>query len=415
VVAQLLALMDGMVSRGQVVVIGATNIPNALDPALRRPGRFDREIVINIPDQASRLQILNIHSRGMPLQEDVDLQQLARITHGFVGADLEALCKEAAMIGLRSVLADLDTSAKQVPYDILMGLKISAKDFIEAMKEIEPSAIREVFVEVPGVEWDEVGGLNEIKEEIRDAVEWPLKYPSILQRMGARVPKGILLSGPPGTGKTLLARAVATQSEANFISVKGPELFSKWVGESEKAVREVFHKAKQAAPCIIFFDEIDALTSNRNAGSDPVVERVIGQLLTEMDGVEELRGIVVIGATNRLDLVDSALLRPGRFDLIFTLPLPDIEVRKQIIQIHTKNKPLEKDVDLDTLARESNGLTGADLNFLCDKAALLTIREWLKEKGEGDSGAEKLCICARHFSKALADLQNRTGGRRCEN
>lgn len=400
VVAQLLSLMDGLESRGQVIVIGATNIPNALDPALRRPGRFDRELAVPIPDMKARLEILLIHTRGMPLAEGVDLERVARVTHGFVGADLQALCREAAMLCLRDFCSLFSPGAREIPTESLAQLQVFMHHFEGALKEIEPSATREVFVEVPGVKWDQVGGLHDVKRDLREAVEWPLKHPDLLQRAGTSTPKGLLLVGPPGTGKTMLARAVATESEANFISIKGPELFSKWVGESEKAVRQVFKKARQAAPCIVFFDEIDAFASRRGAGEGPVTERVIGQLLTEMDGVEALRGIVVMAATNRLDLIDPALLRPGRFDMILTLPLPDEEARLQILRIHTVGRPLAPDIDIGYLARETKGMSGAEIRFLCEKASLLAIRE-LIHGSKGTPDPELLSIGKSHFDSAL--------------
>ncbi|MDP2943491.1 MAG: AAA family ATPase, partial [Candidatus Omnitrophota bacterium] len=361
VVAQLLSLLDGLESRGQVIVIGATNIPNTLDPALRRPGRFDREISIPIPDKNGRLKILEIHTRGMPLSEDVNVEKLAEITHGFVGADLEALAREAAMSALRKILPKIDFEMADIPYETLMKLEVTSDNFLEAMKEVEPSAIREVFVEVPDVKWDEVGGLENIKEELKEAVEWPLKYSDIFKKANTNPPKGILLYGTPGTGKTLLAKAVATESGVNFISVKGPSLISKYVGESERGIREVFKIAKQASPTILFFDEIDAVVPKRGSSSTDahVTERVISQFLTEMDGIEELKGVVVLATTNRLDLVDPAILRSGRFDLLLELPKPDEKTRVEIFKIHTKDKPIDKDVELKTLAKEADGKVGA--------------------------------------------------------
>src|SRR5213596_2096067 len=347
VVAQLLALMDGLQARGKVVVIGATNRPNALDPALRRPGRFDREIEIGVPDRDGRLEILQIHTRGMPLAEDVDLKKLADVTHGFVGADLEALAKEAAIRALRRILPEINLEAQSIPGDILNKIIVKMSDFLDALKEIEPSAMREVLVEIPDVSWDQIGGLEDVKEELREAVEWPLKYPDLFAQLNASPPKGLLLYGPPGTGKTLLAKAVAHESESNFISVKGPELLNKFVGESEKAVREVFRKARQASPCIIFFDEIDSVAPTRGSsgGDSHVTERVISQFLTERDGLEELRNVIIIAATNRPDIIDSALLRPGRFDRLLFVPPPDLEARRQIVRIHTRKTPLAEDVN----------------------------------------------------------------------
>ena len=406
VVSQLLALMDGLKPRGRVVVIGATNRPNALDPALRRPSRFDREIEIGVPNKQGRLEILQIHTRGMPLAEDVDLEKIANITHGFVGADLEALCKEAAMRALRRIIPEIDFEKETIPAEVLNKISVTMNDFMEALKEVEPSAMREVLVEVPNVRWSDVGGLKEAKLELQEAVEWPLKYSEIFEHMDARPPKGILLYGPPGTGKTLLAKAVANESEANFISIKGPEILSKWVGESERAVREVFRKAKQAAPAIIFFDEIDAIAPVRGSGvgDSHVTERVISQLLTEMDGLEELRGVVVIAATNRPDIVDPALLRPGRFDKLLYIPPPDLEARKEILRIHTRRKPLADDVDLDEIAKETEGYTGADLEAVCNTAVMLAIREHIaksKSPEEARKNAENLKVYRRHFMEAL--------------
>lgn len=387
VVAQLLALMDGLEARGQIIVIGATNLPNLLDPALRRPGRFDREIEIGIPDAISRREILEIHTRGMPLAEDVDVARLAAITHGFVGADLESLCREAAMTTLRGVIPEIDFANEELPYDILLSLKVTMDHFLAALAEVEPSAVREVFVEVPDVQWDEVGGLPAIKKELRDAVEWPLKHADLLRHAKLQPVKGILLYGPPGTGKTLLAKAVASQSGVNFISVKGPALLSKYVGESERGIREVFKKARQAAPCILFFDEIDGLAAARGGdeGDSGVARRVISQLLTEMDGVEELKGVLIIAATNRKDILDPALLRPGRFDLLLELPLPEAADREQIFGIHLKGRPLASGIDVSELAKLTEGLTGAEIEMVCHRATLLGVRDFLaaEENGEG--------------------------------
>ena len=411
VVAQLLALMDGLAARGQIIVIGATNLPNLLDPALRRPGRFDREIEIGIPDAVSRKEILEIHTRGMPLTEDVDLARLAAITHGFVGADLEALCREAAMTTIRSVMPEIDLAQGEVPYDLLLALKVTMDNFLSALAEVEPSAVREVFVEVPDVEWEEVGGLEPVKREIREAVEWPLKYAELFARAGIRPAKGILLHGPPGTGKTLLAKAVASQSGVNFISVKGPALLSKYVGESERGLREVFKKARQAAPCILFFDEIDALAPTRSAdaGDSHVSERVISQLLTEMDGVEELKGVLVIAATNRRDMLDPALLRPGRFDLLLEVPPPDPDGRAKIFAVHLKGKPVSPDVDLSELARRTDGLTGADIETVCHRAALLAVRERIEADGEAWDPS-RLQITRDKLAAAIQEL-TRPGAR----
>ncbi len=366
IVAQLLSLMDGMSSRGKVVVIGATNRVNAVDPALRRPGRFDREIELGVPDRDGRLEILQIHARGMPLAKDVDLEKLADISHGFVGADLQALSKEAAMRALRRVLPQIDLSSESIPSETLKKIIVTMQDFTGVIKEMEPSAMREVFVEIPNVKWDDIGGLPDIKEELQEAVEWPLKYQGLFTFVDAAPPKGILLYGPPGTGKTLMAKAAANESEANFISIKGPELLSKWVGESEKGIREVFRKARQAAPCLIFFDEIDAIAPTRGGGfgDSNVTERVISQLLTELDGLEILTNVVVIAATNRPDIIDPALLRPGRFDRLLYVSQPDRESRLQILKIHTKSKPLSEDVSLEQLADLSEGYTGADISSM---------------------------------------------------
>lgn len=376
IVAQLLALMDGLAKRQNVIVIAATNIPNALDPALRRPGRFDREIVIPIPDRHGRKEILEIHSRGMPLAGDVDMSRLADITHGFVGADLEALCREAAMICLRRLLPDIDLALAHIPYDLLGKLEVYMDDFLAALREVEASAIREVFVEVPNVRWEDVGGLGRVKERLREAVEWPLKYGRLFKQAGIKPPKGILLAGQPGCGKTMLAKALATESQVNFISVKGPELLSKYVGESERGVREVFRKAKQAAPCIIFLDEIDALLPTRGSGGSDshVSERVLSQFLAELDGIEELKGVLVLGATNRPDILDDAVLRPGRFDEIVHIPVADRQDRLEIFQVHLRDKPLTGGIDLEDLADKSEGQSGAVIASICNKAALRAVR-----------------------------------------
>jgi transitional endoplasmic reticulum ATPase len=410
VVSQLLALMDGLQSRGKVVVIGATNRPNALDPALRRPGRFDREIEIGVPNKDGRLQVLQIHTRGMPLADDVDLKRLANVTHGFVGADLEALTKEAALHALRRILPEIDFEADSVPAEILNKIIVDMNDFQESLKEIEPSAMREVLVEVPNVKWTDIGGLAEVKEELQEAIEWPLKYPEIFAYMNTAPPKGVLLHGPPGTGKTLLAKAVANESEANFISIKGPELLSKWVGESEKAVREVFRKARQASPTIIFFDELDSITPVRGSGygGSQVTERVISQILTELDGLEELKDVVVIGATNRLDIVDPALLRPGRFDKLLNVPVPDLEARKEILKIHLERKPLAEDVKIDQLAEKTEGYSGADIAALCNTASMLVIKEHITKSKTIKKAKEKLKglkISMKDFEKVLEKMK----------
>jgi transitional endoplasmic reticulum ATPase len=384
VVAQLLSLMDGLEPRVKVVVIGATNRPNALDPALRRPGRFDREIEISPPHRDGRLEILQIHTRGMPLERDVDLENMADLTHGYVGADLSALTREAAMHSLRRILPDIDLDIEQIPMDVLMRITVTRDDFIAALREMQPSSLREVFVESPNIRWDEVGGLTDAKRELQEAVEWPLKYGKVFEELGAVPPKGVLLYGPPGTGKTMLAKAVATESQSNFINVKGPEFLSKWVGESEKAVRETFRKARQAAPCIIFMDEIDSIAPARGGeGDSRVTERVISQMLTEIDGLQSLHNVVVIGATNRPDMLDPALLRPGRFDRLVKIASPDLEGRKQILRIHTAKKPMADDVDIDELAKKTDGYSGADLAALANEAVMLTIRKMVAA-GEAD-------------------------------
>lgn len=376
VVAQLLALMDGLNRRENVIVIAATNLPNAIDPALRRPGRFDREIEIPIPDRKGRRQILEIHSRGMPLTASVDLDQLASMTHGFVGADLAALCREAAMACLRSAMGDLDLSQKQIPYDQLAQLGVSMDDFLSGFKSIEPSAIREVFVEVPQVRWDDLGGLENVKQALREAVTWPLKYGKLFDKAGVRPPKGILFSGPPGCGKTTLAKAIATESKVNFLSVKASELLSKFIGDSEKAVRDIFKKARQAAPCIVFFDEIDALCSTRQASlSDSgVANRVLSQFLAELDGVEELRGVLVLAATNRPDVIDPAMRRFGRLEQTIHIGTPDRDARFQILSVHMRNKPQASDVDLHCVAEQTDGWSGADLASICNRAGRSAIR-----------------------------------------
>lgn len=408
VVSQLLTLMDGISSRGKIVVIGATNRPNALDPALRRPGRFDREIEIGIPDEQGRLDILLIHTRGMPLTEDVDLASIARITHGFVGADLEALSKEAAMRSLRRILPEINLEQPKIPAEILNKIKVTKQDFDEALRDVQPSAMREVLVQKPNVSWDEIGGLQQVKEELAEAIEWPLRHADLFTQADVNPPKGILLYGPPGTGKTMIAKAVAATSEANFISIKGPELISKWVGESEKGVREVFRKARQAAPCIVFFDELDAIAPRRGGfeGDSHVTERVISQMLTELDGLEDLKGVVVIGATNRPDIIDEALLRPGRFDRILEVPAPDKEARKQIFQIHTKKKPLNSSVDLNRLVDMTEGMTGADIAAIVNAAAMSAIKEHV-----GRKESSKLEVSMRNFETALEKVKRKDSTR----
>jgi len=382
VVAQLLSLMDGMGTRGNIIVIGATNRPNAIDPALRRPGRFDREIEIGVPDKAGRNEIVQIHTRNMPLAEDVDIKRLSDITHGYTGADISSLSREAAMKALRRYMPEINLEEERVPPEILEKMVVKEDDFLSAYREITPTAMREVYVEVPSVHWKEVGGLDRIKNELIQSVEWPLKKPEVFKRMGIKPPRGILLYGPPGCGKTLLARAVATESEANFIAVKGPEIFSKWVGESEKAIREVFRKARTAAPAIIFFDELDSIIPRRGAGySDSgATERVISQLLTEMDGIESLQNVVVIAATNRPDILDPAVMRPGRFDRLIDVPAPDPKALMQIFKIHARDMPLSKDVDLQEIAVKAKGYSGADVEALCREAAMNALRDSIDAK-----------------------------------
>jgi transitional endoplasmic reticulum ATPase len=407
VVATLLALMDGLNKRQNVIVIAATNIPNALDPALRRPGRFDREIAIPIPDRYGRLDILEIHSRGMPLAEDVDMGHLAEITHGFVGADLEALCREAAMICLRRLMPDIDYGLATIPYEQLAQLEVQMDDFLAALREVEPSAIREVFVEVPEVCWEDVGGLTAVKERLKEAVEWPLKYAHIFKKAGIKPPKGILLSGPPGCGKTLLAKAIATESRVNFLSVKGPALMSKYVGESERGVREIFKTARQAAPCIIFLDETEALLPVRGVGGGDshVSERVLSQFLAELDGIEELKGVLVLGATNRLDMMDAAVLRPGRFDAIVEIPLADEADRREIFAVHLRGKPLAKGVSAKQLAAKSEGLSGAEIAGVCNQAALAAVRRAVAaELAQEGAGEAKVLIQPADLEENLKEM-----------
>ncbi len=410
VVSQLLSLMDGLTSRGKVVIIGATNRVNAIDPALRRPGRFDREIELGVPDRNGRLDILHIHTRHMPLHQDVNLEKLADISHGFVGADLQALAKEAAMRAIRRVLPDIDLSEESIPAETLNRINVRMQDFTEVLNEIEPSAMREIFVEIPNVSWKDVGGLDNIRQELIEAVEWPLKYRGLFSEANAVPPKGIFLYGPPGTGKTLLAKAVANESQANFISIKGPELLSKWVGESEKGVREVFRKARQAAPCLVFFDEIDAIAPMRGGefGDSHVTERVISQLLTELDGLEELTGVVVIAASNRPDIVDPALLRPGRFDRILYVAPPERDSRFQIIKIHTQKSPLTENVNLSHLAEITEGYTGADIASFTAAAVMLALREHIskyEDPIEAEMHSKELKVGMRHFEEAMKKIR----------
>ena len=384
IVSQLLTLMDGMKSRGKVVVIAATNRPDSIDPALRRPGRFDREIEIGIPDDEGRFEILSIHTRGMPIDEKVDLKQISKTTHGFVGADLEVLSKEAAMRSLRRILPEIDLDEDKISSEILQKIEISSEDFRDALKEVRPSALREVQVQIPNVSWDDVGGLDELKEELREAVEWPIKHKEAFDYVDVETPKGILLHGPPGTGKTLIAKALAKMTESNFISIKGPELLSKWVGESEKGVREIFRKARQAAPCIIFLDEVDALVPRRGSGGSEshVTESVVSQILTEIDGLEELHNVLIVGATNRLDIVDDALLRPGRFDRIIEVPNPDAKGRRNIFEIHTKKKPLASDVDIAKLVDMTDGFSGAEIAAVANRAAIAALKKYVGGKAQ---------------------------------
>ncbi|MFH1565260.1 MAG: CDC48 family AAA ATPase [bacterium] len=406
VVAQLLALMDGLESRGQLIVIAATNIPNTLDPALRRPGRFDREIAISIPDKNGRKEILEIYTRGMPLAEDVDLEKLAEITHGFVGADLEALAREAAMSALREIMPEINFDKEYIPYKKLLNLEVTKGHFQEGLKEVEPSALREVFVEIPSVKWSDVGGLESVKQTLKEVIEWPLKYTELFNYSKTNPAKGILLYGPPGTGKTLIAKAVANECGVNFISIKGPQLLSKYIGESEKGVREVFKKAKQASPCIIFFDELDSLVPLRGQNTDSqTTERVVGQFLTELDGIEELKGVVIIGATNRLDLIDPALLRSGRFDFLLEVPKPDQESRLQIFKIHTQGKPIGEDVDFKILSQETEGLTGAEIESICQKASMMAIREFIELGSVLPNNYKKIKITKKHFKKVCSQIQ----------
>ena len=399
VVSQLLSLMDGLEARGKVIVIAATNRPNAIDPALRRPGRFDREIEIKVPDKRGRLEILQIHARNMPLDTDVDQDKIAGVTHGFVGADLEYLCKEAAMKCLRRLLPELNLEDEKVPPETLEKLVINMNDFDYATREITPSAMREVYVEPPDVKWDDIGGLDNVKRELQEAVEWPLKYPSLYKELKHNIPKGILLHGPSGTGKTLLAKAVATESEANFISVKGPELLSKWVGESEKGIREIFRKARQASPCVVFFDEIDSIAPIRGMeGVHASTERMMSQLLTEMDGIQEMQGVVIIAATNRVDMIDNALLRPGRFDKIVLVSNPDRNTRERILEIHIKGKPVSNDIDLGRIADLTDGFSGADMSAVANTAISVVLQEYLAKYNTPEEAA-------RHTSEALVSMK----------
>jgi transitional endoplasmic reticulum ATPase len=416
VVSQMLSLMDGLEGRGKVIVIAATNRQNALDPALRRPGRFDREIEIKVPDKNGRLEILQIHSRNMPLDTDVDQKKIAAVTHGFVGADLEYLCKEAAMKCLRRLLPDLNLEDEKLPPETLDKLIITQNDFNQAIKDVMPSAMREVFLESPDVKWEDIGGLEGVKRELQEAVEWPLRYPDLYAKIGHTVPKGILLHGPSGTGKTMLAKAVATESEANFISVKGPELLSKWVGESERGIREIFRRARQAAPCVIFFDEIDSIAMARGGGLGGEMggggmgtnDRVISQILTELDGISELHGVVVLAATNRPDMIDTALLRPGRFDRIVFVPNPDRRTRKKILEIYVTDKPIGTDVDFEKIADISDGFSGADTSAIVNTAVSLVLHEYLARyptPEEAAKHASEAHVLMRHFEEGVKKIR----------
>lgn len=421
VVSQMLSLMDGLEARGKVIVIAATNRPNAIDPALRRPGRFDREIEIKVPDKKGRKDILNIHTRNMPLVTEendpayVDIDKVASVSHGYVGADLEYLCKEAAMKCLRRLLPELNMEDEKLPPETLDRLIVNGDDFQKALIEVTPSGMREVFIENPDVHWDEIGGLTDVKQQLQEAVEWPMKYPTLYSKLGHRMPRGILLHGPSGVGKTLLAKAVATESEANFVSVRGPELLSKWVGESERGIREIFRRARQASPCVIFFDEIDSIAPVRGAGAETAVtERVVSQLLTELDGMENLHGVIVLAATNRADMIDPALLRPGRFDKIIQIPLPDKESRKQVLEITTKAIPAVMDkndvdyVNLDKIADMTDGMSGADVAAIANTAVSIVIHEYLDKhptKEELEKSSNSARVTMKHFEEAVKKVR----------
>jgi transitional endoplasmic reticulum ATPase len=415
VVSQMLSLMDGLEARGKVIVISATNRPNAIDPALRRPGRFDREIEIKVPDKKGRKDILAIHSRNMPLTDDVNVEKIAAVSHGYVGADLEYLCKEAAMKCLRRLLPELNLEDEKIPPETLDKLIVNGEDFQKALVEVTPSGMREVFIENPDIKWDEIGGLTEVKRELQEAVEWPMKYPVLYDKLGHKMPRGILLHGPSGTGKTLLAKAVATESEANFVSVRGPELLSKWVGESERGIREIFRRARQASPCVIFFDEIDSIAPIRGAGGETAVtERVVSQLLTELDGMENMHGVVVLAATNRADMIDTALLRPGRFDKIIQIPMPDKESRKSILAINAKEIPAVNDpkspdyVDIEKLSELTDGLSGADVAAISNTAVSLVIHEFLDthpEVKEAEKASQSAKVTMKHFEEAVKKVR----------
>ena len=416
VVSQMLSLMDGLESRGKVIVISATNRPNAIDPALRRPGRFDREIEIKVPDKKGRNDIILIHTRNMPLTDDVDLTKISAVSHGYVGADLEYLCKEAAMKCLRRLLPELNMEEAKLPPETLDKLVVNKDDFSKALIEVTPSGMREVFIENPEVQWEDIGGLLDVKRELQEAVEWPMKYPKLYEQLGHKMPRGILLHGPSGTGKTLLAKAVATESEANFVSVRGPELLSKWVGESERGIREIFRRARQASPSVIFFDEIDSIAPVRGAGGETAVtERVISQLLTELDGMENMHGVVVLAATNRADMIDTALLRPGRFDKIVQVPMPDKDSRKSILEINAKEIPTVTDpkdpdyVNLEKIAENTDGMSGADVAAISNTAVSLVIHEFLDahpDVKEVDKSASETKVTMKHFEEAMKKIRD---------
>ncbi len=418
VVSQMLSLMDGLEARGKVIVIAASNRPNAIDPALRRPGRFDREIEIKVPSKKGRFEILQIHTRHMPLTQDVDLEKLSSVAHGFVGADIEGLCKEAAMKTLRRVLPELKLQEDKLTPEFLNKLQVTNEDFQLAFKDVTPSAMREVYIETPDVRWSDIGGLDSIKKELQEAVEWPLKYPDLYSTIGYSMPKGILLFGPSGTGKTLLAKSVATESEANFISIRGPELLSKWVGESERGVREVFRRARQASPCIIFFDEIDALAPLRGLGGDSMVtERVVSQLLTELDGIQSLSGVVVLAATNRMDMVDPALLRAGRFDKLLYIPQPDKDARRQILVIQTKGKRLGSDLDLGRVAEMTDAFSGADITAVVNTAVSLVLQEYLAAHPKPEDAKQhssEATVTMKHFEDAIRKVKSSREGKPSE-
>jgi len=416
VVSQLLSLMDGLEARGKVIVMAATNRPNAIDPALRRPGRFDREIEIKVPDKRGRLEILQIHTRNMPLDTDVNHQRIAEVTHGFVGADIEYLCKEAAMKCLRRLLPELNLEDEKLAPEVLDKLIITMNDFEGAIKDVMPSAMREVYLESPDVSWKDIGGLEEVKRELQEAVEWPMRYPDMYKKLGHAIPKGILLHGPSGTGKTMLAKAVATESEANFIGVKGPELMSKWVGESEKGIREIFRKARQAAPCVIFFDEIDSIAPTRGGGAgmdggmgiNTSTERMVSQLLTELDGIQELQGVIVLAATNRVDMIDMALIRPGRFDKIVFVPKPDKKTRQVILEIYVKGKPIGQDVNMKAIAEVTEGFSGADVSAIANTAISLVLHEYLQRYPTPEEAAKHTSdalVSMRHFEEAVKKIK----------